>query len=65
MNQQILLADKFICDRCKKPGMIESIWKYKELNICTCCANEMRDNKKDYSSDLISMTITDKTPSNL
>lgn len=49
----------FICEKCNKQG-IHSIWKYKELNICTSCANAMRENKQLFEVDLIKMVIKDK-----
>ena len=54
------MNNKFICDKCKNPG-IESIFQYKNLNICTKCANDMRfANKDKYTVELSEMTIYDK-----
>ena len=47
------------CNRCNEVGGVPSTWKYKELNICTKCANEMRENKRSYFFDITTLTIYD------
>lgn len=51
--------EKMICSICKKEAL-PSTWIFEKENVGTCCGNRMREDTKNYVSDVRTMIIKRK-----